>query len=177
MSFYMWITLNHLTGVSFFRYRNLQAAIGAYYDFESPSGSAPSMSFVKDVTIGEGESIPPDTPFIKTWRIQNTGTVYGTINAFLTDQNSDQNSEFTFEFFVVLQVQRHGLQVCVWGTLVEISLVTWTSWWSALWVLRRFTMWVYRCAVLVLPACTRASGGCAPLPDCSTEVNAHETGI
>lgn len=32
------------------------------------------MSFVKDVTIGEGESIPPDTPFIKTWRIQNTGT-------------------------------------------------------------------------------------------------------
>ncbi|KAB5545975.1 hypothetical protein PHYPO_G00066830 [Pangasianodon hypophthalmus] len=53
---------------------NLQAAIGAYYDFESPSGSAPSMSFVEDVTIGEGESIPPDTPFIKTWRIQNTGS-------------------------------------------------------------------------------------------------------
>ncbi|XP_060793091.1 protein ILRUN-like [Neoarius graeffei] len=53
---------------------NLQAAIGAFYDFESPSHSALSMSFVKDVTIGEGESIPPDTPFIKTWRIQNTGS-------------------------------------------------------------------------------------------------------
>ncbi|XP_036446861.1 protein ILRUN-like isoform X1 [Colossoma macropomum] len=53
---------------------NLQAAIGAYYDFESPSITAPSMSFVKDVTIGEGESIPPDTPFTKTWRIQNTGS-------------------------------------------------------------------------------------------------------
>ncbi|CAL1606565.1 unnamed protein product [Knipowitschia caucasica] len=52
---------------------NLQAAIGAYYDFESPNISAPCMSLVKDVTIGEGESIPPDTPFIKTWRIQNTG--------------------------------------------------------------------------------------------------------
>ncbi|XP_076874868.1 protein ILRUN-like [Brachyhypopomus gauderio] len=52
---------------------NLQAAIGAYYDFESPNITAPSMSFVEDVTIGEGESIPPDTPFTKTWRIQNTG--------------------------------------------------------------------------------------------------------
>lgn len=53
--------------------RNLQAAIGAYYDFESPNINAPSMSFVEDVTIGEGESVPPDTPFTKTWRIQNTG--------------------------------------------------------------------------------------------------------
>ncbi|XP_038675887.1 protein ILRUN isoform X4 [Scyliorhinus canicula] len=54
--------------------RNLQAAIGAYYDFESPNINAPSMSFVEDVTIGEGESVPPDTQFTKTWRIQNTGT-------------------------------------------------------------------------------------------------------
>ncbi|RXM91711.1 hypothetical protein EOD39_20894 [Acipenser ruthenus] len=52
---------------------NLQAAIGAYYDFESPNINAPSMSFVEDVTIGEGESVPPDTQFTKTWRIQNTG--------------------------------------------------------------------------------------------------------
>lgn len=56
--------------------RNLQAAIGAYYDFESPNINAPCMSFVKDVTIGEGESVPPDTPFTKTWRIQNTGRTY-----------------------------------------------------------------------------------------------------
>lgn len=54
-------------------FRNLQAAIGAYYDFESPNINAPSMSFVEDVTIGEGESVPPDTQFTKTWRIQNTG--------------------------------------------------------------------------------------------------------
>lgn len=52
---------------------NLQAAIGAYYDFESPSINTPSMSFVEDVTIGEGESVPPDTQFTKTWRVQNTG--------------------------------------------------------------------------------------------------------
>uniref|UniRef100_A0A8C6C0H4 Next to BRCA1 central domain-containing protein n=1 Tax=Monodon monoceros TaxID=40151 RepID=A0A8C6C0H4_MONMO len=52
---------------------NLQAATGAYYDFESPNISVPSMSFVEDVTIGEGELIPPDTQFIKTWQIQNSG--------------------------------------------------------------------------------------------------------
>ncbi|KPP73611.1 hypothetical protein Z043_107290 [Scleropages formosus] len=52
---------------------NLQAAIGAYYDFEIPNMNTPSMSFVEDVTIGEGESVPPDTQFTKTWRIQNTG--------------------------------------------------------------------------------------------------------
>ncbi|XP_067094743.1 protein ILRUN-like [Osmerus mordax] len=52
---------------------NLQAAIGAYYDFESPSINTPSMSFVEDVTIGEGESVPPETQFTKTWRVQNTG--------------------------------------------------------------------------------------------------------
>lgn len=38
------------------------------------------MSFVKDVTIGEGESVPPDTPFTKTWRIQNTGKPAGSVH-------------------------------------------------------------------------------------------------
>uniref|UniRef100_A0A8C5XW62 Nbr1 FW domain-containing protein n=1 Tax=Microcebus murinus TaxID=30608 RepID=A0A8C5XW62_MICMU len=52
---------------------NLQAPIGDYYEFESPNISVPSMSFVEDVTIGEGESIPPDSQFIKTWQIQNSG--------------------------------------------------------------------------------------------------------
>ena len=31
------------------------------------------MTFVRDVTIGEGESVPPNTTFVKTWRIQNNG--------------------------------------------------------------------------------------------------------
>ena len=31
------------------------------------------MVFVKDITIGEGESIPPITKFVKTWRVQNPG--------------------------------------------------------------------------------------------------------
>jgi len=28
---------------------------------------------VRDVTIGEGESVQPDTLFVKTWKVQNTG--------------------------------------------------------------------------------------------------------
>ena len=31
------------------------------------------MSFIRDVTIGEGESVQPNTSFVKTWRIQNNG--------------------------------------------------------------------------------------------------------
>ena len=54
-------------------FRNLQAAICSYYDFEQPNIKLPSMSFIRDVTIGEGESIPPNTQFTKTWRLQNSG--------------------------------------------------------------------------------------------------------
>ncbi|KAJ7390927.1 hypothetical protein OS493_020947 [Desmophyllum pertusum] len=46
--------------------RNLQAAVGAYYDFNSTQDKLPSMVFVRDVTIGEGESVPPNTTFVKT---------------------------------------------------------------------------------------------------------------
>jgi len=56
---------------------NLQAAIGSYYDFEQPSSGpvAPilSMTLVKDITIGDGESVRPGVNFTKTWRIKNTG--------------------------------------------------------------------------------------------------------
>ena len=31
------------------------------------------MAFMRDVTIGEGESVPPNTTFLKTWKIQNNG--------------------------------------------------------------------------------------------------------
>lgn len=38
--------------------RNLQAAICSYFDCNTPVFS---MALVKDVTIGEGESVPPNT--------------------------------------------------------------------------------------------------------------------
>ncbi|KAK4323865.1 hypothetical protein Pmani_005502 [Petrolisthes manimaculis] len=51
---------------------NLQAAVCSYFDLQSHN-KLPQMTFVKDITIGEGESVPPCTRFIKTWRLENTG--------------------------------------------------------------------------------------------------------
>ena len=47
----------------FYVSRNLQAAICAYFDLQS-STRLPQMTFVKDVTIGEGESVPPNTRYV-----------------------------------------------------------------------------------------------------------------
>jgi len=52
---------------------NLQEAVCAYFDLEAPGGHLPLMTLVRDVTIGEGEAIPPNTHFIKTWRVHNAG--------------------------------------------------------------------------------------------------------
>jgi len=52
---------------------NVQAAVCSYFDLESANTALPGMIFLQDVTIGEGESIPPNTTFIKTWRVQNPG--------------------------------------------------------------------------------------------------------
>lgn len=69
---------------------NLQAAIGAYYDFNSTQDKLPSMTFVRDVTIGEGESVPPNTTFVKTWRIQNNGSSAWPSGVFLKYTSGDQ---------------------------------------------------------------------------------------
>ena len=62
---------------------NVHAAVGYYFDLNGSSGStgpAPivplqplTMTFVRDVTIGEGESVPPSTHFTKTWTVSNPG--------------------------------------------------------------------------------------------------------
>ncbi|XP_012279704.1 uncharacterized protein C6orf106 homolog [Orussus abietinus] len=52
---------------------NLQAAICSYIDFELSPYKLPSMVLLRDCTIGEGESVPPNTKFRKSWRIQNSG--------------------------------------------------------------------------------------------------------
>ncbi|XP_031549630.1 protein ILRUN-like [Actinia tenebrosa] len=69
---------------------NLQAAVCAYYDFNSPNDKLPSMSFVKDVTIGEGESVPPCSTFVKTWRLQNSGPGRWPSGVFLKFTSGDQ---------------------------------------------------------------------------------------
>ena len=57
----------------FHLHRNLQAAICSYYDFDQPSVKSPQLAFVGDVTIGDGEAVPPNTTFTKTWRVANSG--------------------------------------------------------------------------------------------------------
>nr|ACO15569.1 C6orf106 homolog [Caligus clemensi] len=49
---------------------NVQSAVCTYFDLET---RLPSMSFLEDLTVGEGQSIPPDTPFLKTWKLSNDG--------------------------------------------------------------------------------------------------------
>jgi len=55
---------------------NVHAAVGYYFDLEASQdqqGPQLKMTFVRDVTIGEGESVPPSTCFVKTWTIRNPG--------------------------------------------------------------------------------------------------------
>ena len=49
-----------------------QGAIGAYFDYYN-ANNLPELSLVRDVTIGEGEAVPPGTIFTKTWRVKNSG--------------------------------------------------------------------------------------------------------
>lgn len=143
------------------------------------------MSFVEDVTIGEGESVPPDTQFTKTWRIQNTGEtnmlVYVSLVSLVCPITKTKSADINMRFgwngavlylnaCVFLQVQSRGRRVWVWSTSEEISLVTWTWWWCALWSRRRSLKSACRCAVQPFPACIRVSGECVRPLDSSTEV-------
>ena len=40
-----------------------------------PTDKIPQMRFLADVTVGEGEAIPPNTRFVKTWRVENSGNL------------------------------------------------------------------------------------------------------
>lgn len=61
---------------------NIQTALGNYYDYGGSNNAsnlyeaaALNMQLVNDVTIGEGEAIPPNTRFTKTWRVRNNGLI------------------------------------------------------------------------------------------------------
>lgn len=51
---------------------NLQAAVGCYFDYYSGQ-KLPSMQIIADVTVGEGESVTPNTLFQQSWKVQNNG--------------------------------------------------------------------------------------------------------
>jgi len=69
---------------------NLNEAILAYYDAEMPTDKLPQMRFLADVTVGEGEAIPPKTRFVKTWRIENSGSEPWPNNCSLRFVNGDR---------------------------------------------------------------------------------------
>ena len=92
---------------------NLNSALWAFYEYETSNGngnwssrqatsaaylsqlqSLPQMRFVCDVTNGEGESIPPNTAFYKTWRIANTGNTIWPVGCQLKYVNG---FEFTLD--------------------------------------------------------------------------------
>lgn len=69
---------------------NVGAAVGAYFDLEAGTeakAAHPKMTFVKDVTIGEGDAVPPDTTFIKTWQVRSIAS---------RDQKRHENYNFFF---------------------------------------------------------------------------------
>lgn len=79
---------------------NLNAALWAYYEYDAPNANElPLMKFVCDVTIGEGESVAPNTKYIKTWKIKNIGSKrwpYG-CQLRLVNSNINQNESFTLQ--------------------------------------------------------------------------------
>ena len=50
---------------------------------------------IQDITIGEGESIPPSTTFTKTWRIRNSGVENWPAGCSLRFTDGDQLSTYT----------------------------------------------------------------------------------
>ena len=62
-----WYVIKYLKLINII-FRNLQAAFNGWFEY----GGAvvlPQARFVQDITIGEGESVPPNNQFTKTWRI------------------------------------------------------------------------------------------------------------
>ena len=62
-------------------FRNLQAAVCCYFDFVASSSQnaglqpMPSMRVVKELTVGLGESVTPNTQFTQSWLLENNGNV------------------------------------------------------------------------------------------------------
>ena len=46
----------------------------------TPQTCSDEMDFVRDVTIPDGTQLQPDEPFVKTWRLRNTGTCTWTVD-------------------------------------------------------------------------------------------------
>ena len=66
---------------------NLQQAICAYFDYDQHKllqQPLPFVTLIGDVTIGEGEEVAPNTRFVKTWKLANSGA-YPIVSSCLRD--------------------------------------------------------------------------------------------
>ncbi|VDN51592.1 unnamed protein product [Dracunculus medinensis] len=96
---------------------NLQEAVGSYYDYGANGMTGcppqytthlPSMLFIKDITIGEGESVPPSTRFTKTWRVKNTGAECWPSGCFISFMEGAQLSDVSRLWVASLKPDEEG---------------------------------------------------------------------
>ena len=78
--FFHWPWFFAISSKCLYPFRNLQAAVCCYFDFVASSNqnglqAMPSMCIVKEMTIGLGESVTPNTPFTQSWMLENNGIV------------------------------------------------------------------------------------------------------
>jgi hypothetical protein len=59
-------------------------------DVEGPGGCTLNGAFAGDVTVPDGTELPPGKPFIKTWRMRNTGTCTWETDTKLVFVSGDQ---------------------------------------------------------------------------------------
>eukprot|EP00045_Choanoeca_perplexa_P006829 m.59165 g.59165 ORF g.59165 m.59165 type:complete len:270 (+) comp13808_c0_seq1:1635-2444(+) len=73
---------------------NLANAAGSYFEQGGaqavPSQVQPEAELVCDVTYGDGEAVPPDTLFDKTWRLANVGSTQWPRNTLLVFAQGDR---------------------------------------------------------------------------------------
>lgn len=101
-------------------FRNLQAAVGCYFDFLASSNqnsatvSLPSMRIVRELTIGQGESVTPNTQFTQSWLLENNGDVTWPQGCYLKLVSEINNDEKMF----VPQIAPHETHI------ITINLVS-----------------------------------------------------
>lgn len=90
--------------------RNLQAAVGCYLDYYSGT-RLPSMQIMSDVTIGEGESITPDTEYVNI-----SGISHRDCRA-----RCELNISFEFRFVQSWSVKNNGDEVWPYGCYIKCT--------------------------------------------------------
>jgi hypothetical protein len=103
-------------------YRNLQLAVGAYFDLtedQSPLDGVAngmiwthSMSLVDDISSSDDVSVPPNTKFVKRWRIRNSGREAWPPGTHLRYRSGQKNMCMHEQVIINPVVQVRGQSLC-----------------------------------------------------------------